>query len=169
MMMGSIAGAAVAAQAHEHADGSGTGGGQGAWACAKIGGRTGPDALEGSLTLKRARAEWANLPLADQLSLMQGSLSPSTGTPSNRKTDTDTVSVSKGAAVGARDGACDSGDCDKEKAPQAYAPTGAALGWSGSKGEEGQEEEEEEDMELIYDPSLGLYFDPKTNSFFARA
>ena len=159
--MGGIAGAAAAAQAHEHVDSSGAGGGQGAWACAKIGGRAGPDALEGSLTLERARAEWANLPLADQLSLMQGS--PSSSTPSNRNTDT--VSVSEGAAVGARDVACDSDEGDKAKAPhaQAYAPTGAALGWSG------REEEEEEDMELIYDPSLGLYFDPKTNSFFARA
>ena len=28
--------------------------------------------------------------------------------------------------------------------------------------------EDDETMELIYDPNLGLYFDPQTNQFFMR-
>ena len=29
-------------------------------------------------------------------------------------------------------------------------------------------EGDDEEMDLIYDPNLGLYFDPKSNSFFMR-
>ncbi len=30
------------------------------------------------------------------------------------------------------------------------------------------EEDLEQELELIYDPTLGVYFDPRTNQFFMR-
>ena len=126
--------AAVVAQGGGGGDSGHPAGVQGAWAFAKIGGRDGPDALEDSLSLKRARQEWANLPFADQLSLTQAS-----------------VEAGVGAPLGASNGANTDARC------------GAISSKVGTK-----EEEDEEGVELIYDPNLGLYFDPKTNSFFVR-
>jgi len=121
--------AAVAAQAAVARDDAGRAvGGQGPWQSAKVGGRHGPEALEGSMSLQRARAEWASLPVDDQLSLTRGFF---------RKGG---VAVSESAAAG-----------------------GVAHG-----GDESENGDGEEGLELIYDPNLGLYFDPKTNSFFAR-
>ena len=101
---------------------------EGPWQSAKVGGQNGPEALEGSLSLRRARAEWANLPVDDQLSLTRGFFR-------------------KGGAA---------------------ARESAEAGGVAHRGDEGESGDGEEGLELIYDPNLGLYFDPKTNSFFAR-
>jgi hypothetical protein len=91
-----------------------------AWEKAEVLGAEGSvEVLEGSLSLQRARRQWATLSRDHQLSLTRGLFA------------------------------------------------GELLTSSASACAEVAEGDDEE-MDLIYDPNLGLYFDPKSNSFFMR-
>ena len=91
-----------------------------AWEKAEVLGAEGSvEVLEGSLSLQRARRQWATLSRDHQLSLTRGLFAGELLTSS--------------------------------------APACAEVA-----------EGDDEEMDLIYDPNLGLYFDPKSNSFFMR-
>ena len=115
-----VARAAGAAATAEEQDLQGTGAGAVvAWEKAEVLGAEGSvEVLEGSLSLQRARRQWATLSRDHRLSLTRGI----------------------------------AGELLTSSAP---ACAEVAEG-------------DEEEMDLIYDPNLGLYFDPKSNSFFMR-
>lgn len=47
-------------------------------------------------------------------------------------------------------------------------PVSAGYGARGWTQGDAEQDLEEGSMELIYDPNLGVFFDPKTNAFFMR-
>eukprot|EP00802_Teleaulax_amphioxeia_P014598 Tamp_14667.p1 GENE.Tamp_14667~~Tamp_14667.p1 ORF type:complete len:477 (+),score=45.22 Tamp_14667:100-1431(+) len=122
---------------------AGAPGGLSAWGTAEIAGGDGGQVLEGSLSLQRARREWASLSVDDQLSL------------------------TKGFFNGARGGGSGGAGHSLSNVDLARESVSAGPGAGGGQGD-GERDLEEGSMELIYDPNLGVFFDPKTNAFFMR-
>ena len=112
-----------------------------AWKTAKLAGGE-VEVMEGSLSLQRARRMWATLSETDQLSLTRGFFQGSVVTQSEATRGShDKLNEIVGGGT----------ECEQHF-------QGGGM----------DEVEEGEEMDLIYDPNLGLYFDPKTNSFFVR-